>query len=322
MTPKDGADPLELRFLGSLIEQLGAQMYPSATAAVAELISNAWDADARNVWVEIPLGTEWTEDSEIVVIDDGHGMTRSEAQEKYLLVGRKRREVEATAQSAGGRKLHGRKGIGKLAAFGTARILEYRSAKDGNETAFRLDYDRIRTLRPTEAYEVEAAQDGSPLVDGLGASLENGTRIRLRSLRLKQALNEERFGRSMARRFAIAESEMKSTSTGTRSSASITRSSSAFPGTPSLTRLRSTMMDGQSRSWGTAKKSAGGLGSHRSHWTMSLFRGCRSSPTGRWLSDRSCLNAVRGCRASSDKSTWSVRPKLTGSTLASESTRT
>ena len=40
---------LELRFGGRLVEQLGAQMYPSATATVAELISNAWDADAENV---------------------------------------------------------------------------------------------------------------------------------------------------------------------------------------------------------------------------------------------------------------------------------
>ena len=37
---------LELKFLGALVGHLGAQMYPSATATIAELISNAWDADA------------------------------------------------------------------------------------------------------------------------------------------------------------------------------------------------------------------------------------------------------------------------------------
>ena len=49
-------EPLKLRFGGSLIEQLGAQLYPSATATIAELISNAWDADAGNVWVTILRG--------------------------------------------------------------------------------------------------------------------------------------------------------------------------------------------------------------------------------------------------------------------------
>lgn len=60
--PSPGSDgapeiPLKLRFGGSLVEQLGAQLYPSVTAAVAELISNSWDAEARNVRVTIPVGS-------------------------------------------------------------------------------------------------------------------------------------------------------------------------------------------------------------------------------------------------------------------------
>jgi hypothetical protein len=50
-------EPLRLRFGGSLVEQLGAQLYPSVTATIAELISNAWDADADNVWVTVPLAS-------------------------------------------------------------------------------------------------------------------------------------------------------------------------------------------------------------------------------------------------------------------------
>ena len=82
------SEPLRLRFVGALVEQLGAQLYPSATAAVAELISNSWDADARNVWVTIPFGGSWTPENQIVVIDDGHGMTREQAQAQYLVLGR------------------------------------------------------------------------------------------------------------------------------------------------------------------------------------------------------------------------------------------
>ena len=66
-------EPLKLKFVGALVEQLGAQMYPSATSTVAELISNAWDADARHVWVNMPFGESWESNSEITVIDDGHG---------------------------------------------------------------------------------------------------------------------------------------------------------------------------------------------------------------------------------------------------------
>src|SRR5258708_39382620 len=45
---------LYLRFSGRIIDSLGIQMYQSPTAAIAELIANAWDADAKKVDVELP----------------------------------------------------------------------------------------------------------------------------------------------------------------------------------------------------------------------------------------------------------------------------
>ena len=50
---------LVLRFGGKLVEQLGAQLYPRVTSSVAELVSNAWDADATNVAVSLPLDEPW-----------------------------------------------------------------------------------------------------------------------------------------------------------------------------------------------------------------------------------------------------------------------
>lgn len=199
---------LVLRFGGSLVEQLGAQLYPSVTATVAELISNAWDADARHVWINIPFGEFWRQDGEIVVLDDGNGMTRHLAQETYLVVGRKRRLGELGSKSEQGRLVHGRKGIGKLAAFGTAGILECSTIRDDQRTDFRLDYDQIRQLDPTEDYIVGDIDDPSPLVDPNGRPLLHGTRVRLTKLRLKRAISQEQFLRSMSRRFALNTDQM------------------------------------------------------------------------------------------------------------------
>ena len=202
-------EPLKLKFLGSLIEQLGAQLYPSATATIAELISNAWDADARNVWVEIPLGQRWKPSDKIVVVDDGTGMSRADAASRYLRVGRKRRVELGKDKTQGDRPLHGRKGIGKLAAFGTAKILEcYTVSAYGESTSFRLDYDSIRALDPSSDYEVETAQDQSPLTAPDGSSIDRGTRITLKELKSKRAINESQFLRSMSRRFALDTTEM------------------------------------------------------------------------------------------------------------------
>ncbi|WP_419842521.1 ATP-binding protein [Candidatus Poriferisodalis sp.] len=203
-------EPLRLRFLGSLVEQLGAQLYPGVTATIAELISNAWDADARTVWIDLPLGRSWTERDEITVTDDGDGMSYADAQNYYLRVGRKRRVDLHRDTSNRGRQLHGRKGIGKLAAFGTAKILECHTVDEsGQLTSFRLDYDAIRGRDPSADYEVEEAQSEDVLCDGDGNLLMQGTRITLSKLHARRALNEQQFRRSLARRFAIDVDQMR-----------------------------------------------------------------------------------------------------------------
>ena len=265
--------PLKLRFLGSLVEQLGAQLYPGATATIAELISNAWDADARNVWIEIPLDRPWTEDERIVVTDDGVGMSYADAEKRYLLVGRKRRVELAQDRTDGGRPLHGRKGIGKLAAFGTAKTLECLTVgADGEVTNFRLDYDRIRDLEPTEDYKVEPAQEDGVLRDAEGNSLAHGTRITLAVLRPRRSMNEAQFRRSLARRFALDTNEMKQLAAGGRWSC---------PGAPS----------------------AGGSASPRSHFERRSCRVCRCSPAGRWCRDRSSFSTPLARRDSSGRNT-------------------
>ncbi|UFS59061.1 ATP-binding protein [Subtercola endophyticus] len=195
--------PLVLKFGGSLVEQLGAQLYPSVTATVAELISNAWDADANHVWVTVPFGDDWSENGELVVLDDGHGMTRSEAQEAYLVVGRKKRLTRLGDKSEGGRLVHGRKGIGKLAAFGTAGYLECTTVRDGVRTSFGIDYDELRLLNPDQNYFVDDIVNPLPLLDPNGVPLEHGTRVRLTKLRVKRKISADTFQTAMSRRFAI-----------------------------------------------------------------------------------------------------------------------
>ena len=201
-------EPLKLKFIGALIEQLGAQLYPSATATVAELISNAWDADAQNVWVRIPFGQSWSTGGTIEVLDDGHGMTREQAQLQYLMVGRKRR-LQDGGQTQGGRLVHGRKGIGKLAAFGTAEILDCYTVRQGQAVSFRLDYDEIRKADPGTDCEVKETTGQEPLCSPDRSLLANGTRIRLSKLRLKRAISKGQFMKSMSRRFAIDQTVMR-----------------------------------------------------------------------------------------------------------------
>jgi hypothetical protein len=202
-------EPLVLRFGGKLVEQLGAQLYPRVTASVAELVSNAWDGDARNVWIKIPFDEDWRRGAVIEVLDDGHGMDYEMARTRYLVVGRNRRLEPPGERSEGGRPLHGRKGIGKLAAFGTAGRLECVTLRDGETTAFAIDYDAVRTYDPNKDYPVELIEDPDPLVNpDTGEALAHGTRVRLKQLRSKRKTGEDVFRRSMERRFALDATKM------------------------------------------------------------------------------------------------------------------
>ncbi len=159
----------------------------------------------------MPLGRRVESDTdEIDVLDDGIGMSRSEARTKYLVVGRKRRIEEDGWKSPAGRSLHGRKGIGKLAAFGTAKNLQCITLKQGGtHTAFELDYDKIRRLKGGEDYKVpELVEYAVPVRADTGQPLANGTQVRLSNLLGKMIPNEDRFRASLARRFGVLSPEM------------------------------------------------------------------------------------------------------------------
>lgn len=116
-------DPeLVLRFDPHTIEHLGSNMYSRLPNAVAELVANAYDADATEIVVRV-VGSGETQ--YIVVQDNGHGMSRADVRDKYLRIGRNRRGSAATALSESGKRtVSGKKGLGKLALFGIGHRIE------------------------------------------------------------------------------------------------------------------------------------------------------------------------------------------------------
>ncbi len=211
-----GCDPKELvlTVAGNIVKHLGVQMYAGRPVpAIAELISNAWDADAKQVEVELPLDEPWdpgNEEQFIRVSDDGNGMTWDMVRNAYLNVGRDRRKIEGTDRSPGGRPLQGRKGVGKLAGFGIADTLEVQTVYKQKDTKvkdyvliwFQLDLSNVtRVDRGPVPVEVKYAGpvDKSPQ----GARTTKGTTVTLRHLHDRRAQNAERFHRSMSQRFLL-----------------------------------------------------------------------------------------------------------------------
>jgi len=118
----------------SVLNHLGRNLYRSFITILGEAISNAWDADASNVWIYIDK-----KKNRLVIKDDGIGMSKEDFQNKFLKIGYSKRKGGDT-KSPKGRPYIGRKGIGKLALLSCAQTITVISkTKSGNYVGGVID---------------------------------------------------------------------------------------------------------------------------------------------------------------------------------------
>ena len=200
MQPKS-RKKLRLTIQGRITDHLGIQMYQTPVAAIAELVANAWDADATRVDIALPDALD--EDSLFVLADDGIGMTFEECESRYLNVGYSRRENDLEDKTVGGRPILGRKGIGKFAGFGIAEIVEIEtiSRTNGERTRFELDLNKLRTNDYVREGTNVDVLDYSPPDNK--RKPDHGTKVTLKKISLGRRPSNVQFSRSMARRFLL-----------------------------------------------------------------------------------------------------------------------
>ncbi len=179
----------------SVLEHLGIGLYSNVPAVLSEVVANAWDADAENVCIRID-----PDQREIVIFDDGSGMTVSDINEKYLKVGYKKRESEPNQGITPkfGRQPMGRKGIGKLSLFSIAEKIEIHTVKDGEKNAFRMSSQDIQKIASQAREDYHPKPLGSELVQ-----IEQGTSIKLTNLKKRIDRADEFLRKRLARRFSI-----------------------------------------------------------------------------------------------------------------------
>lgn len=114
-----------------ILELLGPNLYTNIYYVLAELIANAYDADAKNVYI-IDNSTN------ITIEDDGHGMSYDNGDvEKYLHIAAvSRTNDEDSTTSTFHRKKMGRKGVGKLAALSVSENVQVKTIRDGEKSGF------------------------------------------------------------------------------------------------------------------------------------------------------------------------------------------
>lgn len=187
---------LEMSVDLSVIEHLGMNLYSNTPAVLAELVANAWDADAQNVWITIS-----DDRKSISVRDDGVGMSRDQVIDQYLSVGYRRREKNNPLTSQFKRKPMGRKGIGKLSCFSIADTVIVHTSQASQKTAFRMNTVDIKESLQT--YK-KNSYEPTPITEWHCEVPDSGTSVTLKDLKRNVTQTSvNHLKQRLARRFTV-----------------------------------------------------------------------------------------------------------------------
>lgn len=114
-------DTIKFKVSSKVARLLGRESVSSDTAALFELIKNGYDADASKVAVTFEnIKDKDPKNRKIIVSDDGDGISFSEFENKWMLIGTYSKEKETFSRR--GRRMLGNKGVGR---FATEKIAKY-----------------------------------------------------------------------------------------------------------------------------------------------------------------------------------------------------
>lgn len=178
----------------NVLNHLGINLYSNIPAVLSEAVANSYDADATTVSITITA-------DQVIIEDNGTGMTGNDVNEKYLLVGyqKRRKENPLGVTPIYKRRYMGRKGIGKLSLMSIANIIEVYTCKDGEHSAFKINVSDIATLIKDGSQNPYEPQELDP-----DLTMQNGTRIVLKEIRNNRTLTHpEKIKTELARRFVV-----------------------------------------------------------------------------------------------------------------------
>jgi hypothetical protein len=185
-------DQLVMTFDPNTVQHLGVQMYSTLPPVIAETVANSYDADAENVMISL----NDVEEKQIIVKDNGHGMTFEDINSKFLLIGRDRRQRDGTDLSlTKKRPVIGRKGIGKLSFFGIANKITVRTVRDFKANVFCLDLEQLKASKGEYRPPVLARNQET--------DEKNGTVVTLSGLKRKTPFVVSDIAKSLARAFTV-----------------------------------------------------------------------------------------------------------------------
>ena len=142
----------KIRPAGQHILTIGRDLIHDNYAAVVELVKNAYDADSPDVNIEFRAVSDHSGYT-IVISDHGHGMSKDDVINKWLVPSTQDKRVRQKSPS--GRILQGNKGVGHYAAsiLGTDLLLET-VTNEGEKTIVYVKWDDFKNAQYLDDVEI------------------------------------------------------------------------------------------------------------------------------------------------------------------------
>lgn len=152
----------------NVLNHLGLGLYSSTPAVLTEIIANAYDAEATEVIINFDK-----QNNKISIQDNGHGMSEDDLQYKFLNVGYARRNFSDFTKS-NSRRVMGRKGIGKLAMFSLANIVNISTLQEGSSAiGISVDVAQLKdTIDKKEDYKLQSIIPSDKFTGSKGTIIE------------------------------------------------------------------------------------------------------------------------------------------------------
>ncbi|WP_148624192.1 sensor histidine kinase [Aliarcobacter cryaerophilus] len=168
-----------------LILQVGDRLIANEKIAISEIIKNSYDADARNVTVEMN-NIDDKEKGEIIILDDGSGMNLDILENVWMEPGTNYKENllrKNQISSEFNRLPIGEKGIGRFGVHKLGNKIELISKKKHEkEVKLKIDWNKFDSNKYLNEEEVEIIEKQTNENNFFGQN-EKGTYLRISSLR-------------------------------------------------------------------------------------------------------------------------------------------
>jgi len=169
-------NPRRLTFTvdSALLKELGERLVGKAHIALAELVKNAYDADALACDISI-------RDGAIEVVDNGHGMTLDEFKRYWMRVGTTHKQGKEYSTRLH-RPLTGSKGVGRLSVQFLGREARIETTAEGSDERLEVEVDWDSAIDHEYLTQAEAFYDVHPEPGEFSNGSRHGFRVILTDL--------------------------------------------------------------------------------------------------------------------------------------------